>query len=138
MLRLLITEAEEALMERTEADGVPFAIATGCAAADTLQKIIDLTRKKCTNIYGKVFAVKNEFLGETVDVAGLITGRDLIEQLRGRELGKRLLITQNMLRSGETVFLDDVSVAEVQNALGVPIRVVKPEGADLIRAICGH
>jgi putative radical SAM enzyme (TIGR03279 family) len=137
MLRLLMTEAEEALKGTVRADGVPFSIATGCAAAAHLQKIMVLTREKCANIRGRVYAVKNEFFGETVDVAGLVTGGDLIGQLRGKELGKRLLITRNMLRAGESVFLDDVTVEDVEKALGVAIRVVEQDGADLIRAMCG-
>jgi putative radical SAM enzyme (TIGR03279 family) len=137
MLRLLLAEVREALRSCTDADGVPFAIATGCAAADYLQKIIVLIREKCANIIGKVVAVRNDFFGETVDVAGLVTGGDLIAQLQGRDLGKRLLITRNMLRSGETVFLDNISLQEVESALGVPIRVVEPDGADLVRAVCG-
>lgn len=137
MLRLLLSEVRAALGSGLRADGVPFSIATGCAAADYLQKIVVLIREKCANIVGKVYAVRNDFFGETVDVAGLVTGGDLIAQLRGRDLGKRLLITRNMLRSGETVFLDNVSVNEVENALGVAVRVVEPDGADLVRAVCG-
>ncbi len=137
MLRLLTTEAEEALRGTVRADGTPFSIATGCAAAAHLQKIMVLTREKCANIRGRVYAVKNEFFGETVDVAGLVTGGDLIGQLRGKELGKRLLITRNMLRAGESVFLDDVTVEDVEKALGVAVRVVEQDGADLVRAMCG-
>ena len=70
-------------------------------------------------------------------MSGLITGKDLINTLRGRDLGERLLIPQNMLRSGDDVFLDDVSVFDVSKALGVPVRVVKQDGADLLKALFG-
>jgi NifB/MoaA-like Fe-S oxidoreductase len=72
-----------------------------------------------------------------VDVAGLLTGKDIIAQLEGKPLGSRLLLAQNMLRHGENVFLDDVTPDDVSKALGVPIRIVAQDGGDLARAICG-
>ncbi|SHH93481.1 putative radical SAM enzyme, TIGR03279 family [Sporobacter termitidis DSM 10068] len=138
MLRLLMTQAGDALPFYHSADGALFSIATGEAAAHCLQKILDSAREKCANINGNVVAVKNEFFGSLIDVAGLITGGDLIAQLKGRDLGQRLLITKNMLRHGETVFLDDVTLDEVSRALGVTVRVVGQDGEDLIRAIFGN
>jgi putative radical SAM enzyme (TIGR03279 family) len=138
MLRLLETQADTALAAASASDGAPFSIATGEAAAHCLQKILDFARKKCANIDGHIFIVRNEFFGEQIDVAGLLTGGDLIRQLRGRNLGRRLLITKNMLRHGENAFLDDITTDIVSQALGVPIRVVGPNGDDLIRAICGN
>ena len=73
----------------------------------------------------------------TITVAGLVTGGDLIHQLKGRELGERLLIPANMLRSGERVFLDDVSVDDVERALGVPVTAVEQAGYELLDAMCG-
>ncbi len=109
----------------TDAEGTetptPFSIATGVSAAPFLQEIVDMARKKCGNIRGTVYPIVNRFFGETITVSGLVTGRDLIEQLRGRELGERLLIPANMLRAGERVFLDDVTVEQVEQALGVPV-----------------
>ena len=71
-------------------------------------------------------------------MSGLITGADLIEQLKGAELGEVLYIPANMLRSGERVFLDDVTVEEAQAALGVPIIPLDEEsGFDLVDAIFG-
>ena len=77
------------------------------------------------------------FFGETITVAGLVTGGDLIHQLKGRELGERLLIPANMLRSGERVFLDDVSVDDVERQLGVPVTAVEQDGYELLDAMCG-
>ena len=68
-------------------------------------------------------------------MAGLITGQDLMEQLRGQDLGERLLIAQNMLRRGEHVFLDDVSLEEVSQTLGVPVIPVPQDGFALFDAI---
>jgi len=68
-------------------------------------------------------------------VAGLVTGGDIIDQLRDKHIRGRLLIPQNMLRHGEGVFLDDVTVEDVQEALGVSVRTVEQDGADLVNAI---
>ena len=70
-------------------------------------------------------------------VAGLVTGRDLIDQLKDKEVGERLLIPANMLRSGERVFLDDVTVAQAEEALGVPIVPVEQDGGALLDAMLG-
>ena len=96
----------------------PFAIATGCAAAEFMRKMLDLAGKKCHNIKGIVYAIRNDFFGHTIDVAGLVTGTDIIAQLKGKPLGERLLIPATMLRQGENVFLDDVTPEQVAQALG--------------------
>ncbi len=137
MLRLLTTEADAALEEADGAGSAPFSIATGAAAFDCLQKILNSAEEKYVNIKGKLIAVRNDFFGEAVDVAGLLTGGDLIRRLRGEALGERLLLARNMLRHGENVFLDDLTLEDVSNALGVPIRVVEQDGSDLVRAILG-
>ena len=139
MLRLLTSQAAMALedMELEEAPP-PFAIATGVSAAPFLQKIVDMCREKCGNIIGNVYPMVNRFFGETITVSGLITGRDLIEQLKGRALGERLLIPDSMLRAGERIFLDDVTVEQVEEALGVPVTALPADsGFDLVDAILG-
>ena len=70
-------------------------------------------------------------------MAGLVTGQDLIAQLKGKELGNRLLLPECMFRSGEEVFLDDVTRQEVQNALQVPVDIVKSSGQDFVYAVLG-
>ena len=70
-----------------------------------------------------MYAVPNDFLGHTIDVAGLLTGRDIISHLRGKELGERLLLPLTMLRHGEGVFLDDLTPADLERELGVAVRV---------------
>ena len=87
---------------------------------------------------GQVIAIENDFFGHTVDVAGLVTGGDLIAQLRGRDLGERLLIPVKMLRHGGDVFLDDVRVSGVERELGLPVTVVDQDGFDLLDAMLGR
>ena len=78
----------------------------------------------------------NHFFGETVTVAGLITGQDLVAQLKG-EQADEILITKSMLREGEDIFLDDMTLEQAQQALGIRIRPVPNDGADLLYALRG-
>ena len=139
MLRLLGVECSGAAYGAPENIPVePFSIATGVAAAPYLREIIDRAAAKChTELRYEIYPVVNHFFGETITVAGLLTGRDLMEQLQGKDLGTRLLISQNMLRHGETVFLDDLTLEELSAALGVPVIPVPQDGFELFEAIFG-
>ncbi|MCL2227801.1 MAG: DUF512 domain-containing protein [Oscillospiraceae bacterium] len=144
MMRLFITEFEQALEElggagqmEGFAQGSSFSVATGVAAHKYLTKLLKTASEKYGRMCGNIYSIKNDFFGHSVTVSGLVTGRDLIGQLKGRKLGSRLLIPQNMLRHKEDVFLDDVTVADVSNALGVTVRVVGQDGADLLQAFLG-
>lgn len=140
MLTLLSREFGRALdlMEQSELERTrPFSIATGVSAAPFLAKLVGQAQEKCGTIAGQVYPIVNHFFGETITVAGLVTGGDLIDQLRGKKLGERLLIPASMLRSGENVFLDDVTTADVERALGVPVVPVPQDGYELLDAICG-
>lgn len=138
LLRLLTVEFNAALSLCDEkCDGIPFSIATGVSAAPFLEKLLMTAQEKYVNMSGRVYAIVNDFFGHTIDVAGLITGGDLINQLRGKDLGNRLLIPRNMLRDGETVFLDDVTIAEVERELSVSVRIVEQDGGDLMDAMLG-
>ena len=124
--------------EDIKCDGTAFSIATGVSAAPFLSKLIVTAQQKYANINGKVFPIINDFFGHTIDVAGLVTGGDLIAQLRGKDLGERLLIPQNMLRDGEGVFLDDVTIEEVENELNIKVFPIEQDGNDLFLAITGN
>ncbi len=137
MLRLLEIEFSGALKDTQAANRVAsFSVATGVAAAPFLREMIDRAASEChTELEYTVFPVENHFFGETVDVAGLVTGSDLIGQLSGKDLGARLLLPANMLRHGEDMFLDDVKLSEAEKALNVPISVVEQDGYALFDAI---
>jgi len=139
MLRSLITEFESGLKLEDEADerATPFTIATGVSARPFLQELAGRLREKL-GVSGQVIAIENDFFGHTIDVAGLVTGTDLIAQLRGRELGSRLLIPVNMLRHGGDVFLDDLHVSDVERELQIPVTVVDQDGFDLLDAMMGR
>lgn len=138
LLRLQQTEFDAALAnDELSCDGEPFSIATGVSAAPFLEKLLMTAREKYGRINGRVYPVLNDFFGRTIVVAGLITGRDLIAQLRGKELGGRLLIPQVMLRHGEGVFLDDVTLDDVERELHVRVVPVEQDGGELLRAMLG-
>ncbi len=139
LLRLLQEEFRSALEnEDVKSDGIPFSIATGVSAGPFLAKLLVTATQKHDNINGRVFPVKNDFFGHTIDVAGLVTGRDLINQLRNKDLGERLLIPQVMLRDGEGVFLDDVTVSEVEKELQTQVIPIGQDGGDLFLAMTGN
>ena len=138
MLRLLETEFRSALKLSDAPDGVSFSIATGVSAAPYFQRLLELAQKKYPKLDGRVYAIVNDFFGHSINVAGLITGQDLIAQLKGRELGRRLLISQNMLRRQEMDFLDDVKLSEASQALGLPIIPVEQDGFALWDAMAGE
>lgn len=115
-----------------------FSIATGVAAAPFLQKLVDEARETWHNLNGRVYPIVNDFFGHEITVAGLITGRDLISQLRGKDLGDELLLPDVLLKFHEDVFLDDVTLSEVQEALGVPITMAGSDGYELLRCMLGE
>lgn len=136
MLRLLETEVTQAL-ESLEGDDSKeeISIATGALAYDFIKQHIDAINRKFPGRKIHLYKILNEFFGTNITVAGLITGQDLMKQLKGKELGSRLLLPVCMFRSGEEVFLDDVTRDDVKTALQVPVNIVKSSGQDLVNAI---
>ena len=122
MLRLLDEEFQAALENIDETPRIePFSIATGIAVAPFIEKLLSDAESQLGKMKRQIYAVRNDFFGQGIDVSGLLTGGDLISTLRGRDLYGRLLISGNMLRAGEDVFLDDLTLSEVESALGVKI-----------------
>lgn len=136
MLRLLEEEVKEALLHSGE-ESVKrqVSIATGRLAAPFIRKNVELVANVYKDLEVEVFPIRNDFFGEMITVSGLITGQDLIAQLKNQKLGERLLIPCNMLRAGENVFLDDITVETVEKELGVPVVVVDEDGASFVRAL---
>lgn len=82
-----------------------------------------------------VYPITNEFFGERITVSGLLTGQDIVKQLTGKKLGERLLLPENVLRSGETVFLDDLTLEDLEKALQVRVDIVKSSGRSFINTV---
>lgn len=114
-------------------------VVTGELAFSVIREAAEELCRACPGIVIHVFPIRNDFFGETITVAGLVTGQDLIWQLKerqqgGESLGDTLFIPANMLRSGEQVFLDDVTVQDVEQALGLPVTVIESGGGDFVEA----
>ena len=138
MARLLLTEALEEV-HRLRKDGTKRkrVFATGIAAAPLLRKVRAMVDEKFPGHDNDVRAIRNDFFGEHVTVAGLVTGQDLLKQLSGLDPESTLFLPNCMLRSGEEVFLDDVTRTQLEKTLGVKTVILQGGGAALVRAMCG-
>lgn len=146
MIRLLITEFHEALQYYKEMELLEdirpeghrhITIATGRLAAPFIEELVHECETLFPELQVDVVAIRNDFFGERITVSGLITGQDLVAQLIDRENGEEILIPCNMMRSGEEVFLDDMTRDEAEKALHCPIHIVKSSGRDLLDSILG-
>ena len=113
-------------------------LATGVDAAPILAGLAQRQREKWPGVLCTVYPIVNDYFGHTITVAGLVTGKDLLAQLAGRDLGEELLIPSVMLRHEQDKFLDDVTLEEAKAALGVPIRTVENDGFILLAAFLGE
>ena len=138
MLRNLQDEFDWAL-EDLELPDVPrkVTIPTGEGCYQFLNQLLDGLRERCHNYSIELLPVHNDFFGGTVNVTGLLTGQDVLKNLKGRDLGDQVLLSSNMLRAGEDVFLDDMTTQELSNELGVPVVRVGNTGEALVCAIAG-
>ena len=138
MLRLLFNEFEGGMERLGDGDrSGEISAATGKLAYPYIRRMADRIQERYPGVKVHVYCIRNDFFGERITVSGLITGQDIIAQLKGKELGSRLLLPCNMLKADEDVLLDDITVKEVSDALQVPVDIVKSSGQDLIDAILG-
>lgn len=142
MLRLLLDEFDECLEKLGRERSFPDAsrretlsMATGKLAYPIIRRLAERLAEYFPGLDIRVYPITNVFFGERITVSGLLTGQDIRDQLLGKELGGRLLLPQNVLRSGESVFLDDLTVQDLEKALQVPINIVKSSGYDFVEAV---
>ena len=138
MLRSLMDEFEKALeIAEWEGDDRHVTIATGYSPYPIICQLAKQAEEKFPQLRCDVYRIRNDFFGDTITVTGLITAQDLIAQLRGKDLGEELLISSAMLRRNSDVFLDDLTVPDVEHELGVPLRSSDSDGYELLDAIMG-
>ena len=139
LMRLFESEVTEAVAEelpRHIDEPVRLTIATGNAA----EKLINKMARKVESLFDgnleiKVRAIENIFFGDKVTVAGLLVGEDIIRQLKGKDLGKALFLPKVLLRDGETVLLDDVSLEDIERELKVPVYTIDNDGHEFVSAL---
>lgn len=136
MLRSLINEFHSA-MELAEDPTEPrtVSIATGAAAFEFISKLASEVEQKWNNIKCQVYRITNHYFGETITVSGLLTATDIISQLKGKKLGDSLLLTTSMLKRDSDIFLDDMTISDVEQALNIKITVTENDGFDLLDKI---
>lgn len=136
MCALLKSEFVSAL-EETEKHSVNrnITVATGCAAYKLISALCEKAQERFDGLKINVIKIKNNFFGDTVTVAGLITGADFKEQLKPLSLGEELLIPRVSLRNEGDRFLDDVTISELEKFLGVKVTPVENDGAVLLETI---
>lgn len=136
MLRLLKEEiCAELEKHKGDERKRKISFATGRLAYPYIQSYAAQIQEKYPNLEILGYEISNDFFGERITVSGLLTGQDLLEQLKEKDLGECLLLPCNLLRSGEDVFLDDIRVKELENQFQTPIRIVEEDGADFVAAV---
>ncbi len=110
-------------------------IATGTASYPFICRLVKKIQKKCKNLECRVYEVINDFFGHTVTVSGLITGKDLLNQLSGNPLGTELHISRSMLRADGDLFLCGMSVQELETKLNVRIIPDEQDGAEFVASL---
>lgn len=136
MIRSLEDEVDEYLATLTGDDrSKKVSLATAVLAAPIIKQQTEKVMEKYPNIDCNVYTILNDYFGRDITVAGLLTGQDIINQLKDKDLGDYLILPDVLLRSGEEVLLDDLTVTDLEKALQIEIRIVKSDGTSLVDTI---
>jgi len=112
-------------------------IATGTSAFNFISEISEKLCKVVQGLQVKVYKIKNEFFGETITVSGLITGSDIINQLKDQDLGDILLIPRSMMKADEDIFLDNITIKDLEKALNVEVQISEIDGKSFVKNVVG-
>ncbi len=137
MMRLFINEAEEAISRLDPAVQYQghVSLVTAPTACGFVRRICSQLMKLYPKLQIDVHEIINHFFGENITVTGLLTGKDICEQLKDRELGDRLYLPENLLKADEDILLDDMTLKELENTLQIPISIVKSSGEDFVHSV---
>jgi len=142
MLRLMIDEFDDALKEAVDKKVKGFvpvkekvSVITGKLAYPYILQMAKRLMEEFPEKEIQVIPIRNEFFGEMITVSGLLTGQDIIKQCKDLDLGERLMLPENLLRSGEIVLLDDITTIDIQNSLQVKVDIVKSSGCGFVESI---
>lgn len=139
VLALLESEFMDAMeMDDETEDCADLTMLTGKAAYPLIEKLAQRIKSKKPGLKIEVHAIVNRFFGESINVAGLITGQDIAEQMKGKRIGSCVLIPSVMLRREQDKFLDDMTVEQLEAELGAPVKPVDNDGWQLYDAMAGR
>ena len=141
MVALLRHEVKEALKNKKKHIKPitrKVSLVTGRLVYKNILQLVDEIKNVYNGLEVNVYDIENDFFGPYVTVTGLLTGQDIVRQLKGRDLGQELLISRNMLRAGEHVLLDDYTVERMEEELDIQIRIVDSSGRDFVNALIGN
>lgn len=118
---------------KDEPDSKKISIVTGKLAYPIIKELTEQIMQKWSQLHITVYLITNEFFGEKITVSGLISGQDIANQLKKKDLGDYILIPQSMLKAEDTIFLDDMTVQELVSKLSTPVYPVEVDGEELIK-----
>lgn len=130
-----LLDIENRLSVKNAKSQAQISIATGTLFHPVMEKLAKTLDERLPNVKLKVYPVENRFFGGNVSVTGLLTGQDLVGTLKGKDLGKSLLLCRNMFRSGTEVLLDDMTRSDLESSLGVPVIIVDNSGEAFVESI---
>ncbi len=142
MTRLLLEEARDAVdgylkkrNGRKWEKQLTVSTVSGLCAYPYIEQIAEIYKEAAPNLNLQVFPIRNDFFGEKITVTGLLTGQDMVKQLSGKDLGEALFLPSQTVKADEPVFLDDMTVQELQSALQVPVIIVQSSGVEFFHKI---
>ena len=128
-------EFEDALSDAEFEGTRTVSMVTGMAALPLIEECARKAMGKFSGLTCHVYGIQNEFFGENITVTGLLTGNDILGQIQGKPLGDTLLVPATTLRREGDLFLDDVSLEQFEQAVGVPVVLTGGDGYSFLEAL---
>lgn len=142
MTRLLYDEVDQAIEDYLDENNGELyqeektvSVVTGKLAYEIICNVCDKIKKVAPNVTINVYPITNNFFGEKITVTGLLTGGDIVAQIKDKNLGDGLMLSSSVLKADEDIFLDDMTLDDFQSALQVPVNIVKSSGMDFFNTI---